>query len=116
MFNVAIIGADGAKDYQTFKGKCIYYLSRKAKEGITIFTIEGNDFIERFASEYRINVRQMMPDWYSYGKSALAERNKALVKACSAIISFEDGRKNTKMLKKMAEEAGLPVRSVKPTT
>lgn len=116
MFNVAIIGADGAKNYQTFKERCIYYLANKAKDGITIFTVEENDFVKRFASEYRINVRLWLPDWYSYGKSALAERNKSLVKACSAVISFEDGRKNTKMLKKMAEEAGLPVRSVKTTT
>ena len=116
MFNVAIIGADGAKNYQTFKTKCIYYLARKAKEGITIFTIEENEYIERFASEYRINLRMVSPDWYSYGKSALLERNKVVISSCSAVISFEDGRKDTKILKKMAEEAGLPVRSVKRST
>lgn len=116
MFNVAIIGASGASNYATFKERCIYYLKQKAKEGITIFTIEENDYIERFASEFRINTRLVMPDWYSYGKSALIERNKTVISLCSALISFEDGRKDTKILKKMAEEAGLPVRFVKRTT
>ena len=113
MFYVGIIGTDGAKNYQTFKERCIYYLRSRAKDGITIVSVEENDYISRFASEFRINVQLIPADWYTYGRDALKAQSQQLVKMCNGIISFEDGRKNTAVIKKFASESGVPVRSVK---
>ena len=113
MFNVAIIGTDGAENFQTFVEKCIYYLRPKASEGITIFSIEENSMISDFAAKYKINVQIILPDWYTFGKGALSERNKRLISLCNGVRSFEDGRKDTNIIKKMASDAGLPVKKVK---
>lgn len=112
MFNVAIIGVDGAKNYSTFKQKCIYFLREKAKDGITIFTTEENEYISRFASEYRINVQVFQTDWYTYGKDALKARNQRLLKECNGVISFEDGRAETNFIKSLAKSIGIPVKRV----
>lgn len=113
MFNVAIIGSQGAGSYETFKKKCVFFLHTKVQEGITILATEEHDYIKRFASEFMINVQYFYTDWRAYGRNALKERNKQLISNCSAVICFNDGLKDTEMIKNLAEKTGIPTRFVK---
>lgn len=113
MFNVAIIGSQGAGSYETFKKKCVFFLHKKVQEGITILATEEHDYIKQFASEFRINVQYFYTDWRAYGRNALKERNKQLISNCSAVICFNDGLKDTEMIKNLAEKTGIPTRFVK---
>lgn len=113
MFNVAIIGSDAAGSYKFFREKCAYYLSGKAKEGITILATEEHEYISKFASEFGINIQYFYTDWKSYGRSALKERNKQLISNSSAVIHFDDGLKATLMIRELAKKTGIPIRTVK---
>lgn len=115
MFYAAIIGVDGAGTYEYFKKKCIYYLRNKAKEGVTILATEDHDYIRKFATECRLNVKVFYTNWKTYGKNALKERNKQLISNCSGVIHFDDGRKDTLMIKNLAVKTGIPVRTIKKT-
>ena len=113
MFKVAIIGSDAAGSYERFKERCVYFLHTKAKEGITILATEEHEYIKKFATECSLNVQYFFTDWRAYGKIALKERNKMLIANSSALIYFNDGIKDTLMIKKLAEKTGIPVRTVK---
>ena len=110
MFNVAIIGSSAAESYEKFCERCKYFLQDKVKDGITIYATEETAFIKRFSTEYRLPVQYFYTDWKSFGKNALRERNKMLLAECNGIIWFDDGLKDTRMLKSMAESIGTPVR------
>ena len=113
MFNVAIIGCDGAESYEFFSKKCIFYLRERAKEGITILATGEHEYIKRFAFEYRINIQYFYTNWKAFGRDALKERNKELISNCSALICFDDGRKDTLLIKNLAVKTGVPTRFVK---
>ena len=115
MFNVAIIGSDATPTYEGFERTCIFFLQRKISEGITILATEEHEYIKRFATRFGINVRYFFTDWRAYGKNALKERNKQLVSNCSGMIHFDDGRKDTLMIKNLAVKTGIPVRTIKKT-
>lgn len=110
MFNIAIIGVNDTITYEYFKERCIYFLKNRAAEGITIYATEENEYIVRFATEFRLSIQYFYTDWKAFGKKAIRERNKLLLATCNGIIWFDDGLKNTKMLKDMAESIGTPVR------
>lgn len=111
MFNVAIIGSSSVETYDTFKERCIYLLRNKVNEGLTIYATEETPNITRFSTEYRIPVQYFYTDWKAYGKKALRERNKLLLATCNGIIWFNDGLKDTNMLKQMAASIGTPIRN-----
>ena len=113
MFNVAIIGSDGAGSYKNFRERCIYYLKNKASEGITIMATEEHEYIKKFAMEFGLNIQFFYTDWKSYGKNALKERNKQLISNSAAVIYFDDGLKDTLMIRELAKKTGIPVRTVK---
>lgn len=110
MFNVAIIGAASLEDYSFFKERCKYLLQNRISEGITIYATEEIPFVVRFATEFHLNIQYFYTDWRAYGKKAIRERNKQLLATCNALIWFDDGLKDTKMLRDMAQSIGTPVR------
>lgn len=116
MFYVAIIGADGAGTYENFKKLCIKYLHTKAREGITILATEEHPFIKQFASECRLNIQYFYTNWKTFGRNALKERNKQLISNSSGVIYFNDGLKDTLMIKNLAKKTGIPVRVAKEET
>ena len=113
MFNVALIGTSSVIDYEKFKERCIFLLKDKAKEGITIYATEETIAINRFATEFCLNVRYFYTDWKSFGKKALRERNKQLLASCNGIIWVDDELKDTRMLISMAKSIGTPTRKIK---
>ena len=115
MFYIAIIGADAAGTYERFKDKCVKLLHTKAKEGITILATEEHPYIKKFANECRLNIQYFYTNWKAYGRDALKERNKQLVSNSSGVIYFDDGLKDSIMIKNLAEKTGLPVRIIKKT-
>lgn len=110
MFNVAIIGSNSAESYEKFRDRCKFFLQNKIKEGIIIYATEDTPYIKAFSTEYRIPVQFFYTDWKAYGRQALRERNKELLATCNGIIWFDDGLKDTLMLKNMGESIGTPVR------
>lgn len=112
MFKVAIVGGETMGDYPFFEKKCVACLKNKAKtEGITIYTT-GDAFVSYFAEKFGISTRTFYTDWRTYGKDALKYRNEELLADCNAIITFDDGIKDTKMIAKMASEKNLPSRFI----
>lgn len=110
MFNVAIIGSEGAGSYEYFRKRCIFNLRSKAEEGITILATEQHRYIEKFAFEFGINIQYFYADWKAYGKNALKERNKQLISNCSGLIYFEDGLRDSEMIVNLARRTGIPVK------
>jgi len=111
VFKVAIIGSSAAGSYEQFSDRCKYFLKNKIKDGILIYATEETPFIKKFSTQYRIDVQYFYTDWKSFGKNALKERNKMLLSDCNGIIWFDDGLKDTNMIKYMAEKIGTPVKS-----
>jgi hypothetical protein len=115
MFYAGIIGTEGAKNYDFFKKRCIYFLKPKAKDGITLVATEEHEYILRFAAECSLNIKYIFTNWKTYGKNALKERNKEFVSNCSGVIYFNDGLKDTLMIKTLAKKTGLPVKNASKT-
>lgn len=111
MFNVAIIGSNSITSYKEFSDSCKYFLKSKIKEGITIFATEETENIKRFSAEYRLSIQYFYTNWKTFGKNALKERNKMLLSECNGIIWFNDGLKDTEVLKQMALKIGTPVKN-----
>ena len=111
MFKVAIIGSSSVGSYKKFSDSCKYFLKDKIKEGITIFATEETQNIKRFSSEYRLAVQYFYTDWKSFGKNALKERNKMLLAECNGIIWFDDGLRDTDVIKQMAKKIGTPIKN-----
>ncbi len=112
MFKVAIIGGENMGNYPFFETKCVNCLKNKAKtEGVTIYTT-GDSFVTRFAEKFGLTTRTFYTDWRTYGRDALKQRNIEMLSDCDAIISFNDGIKDTKMIVQMGIEKGLPHRLI----
>ena len=113
MFRVAIIGGETATEFNIFKQKCIFYLKNKAKEGggITILTT-GDEYVDKFAKQFNIDTQFFISNWKLYGKNALKKRNEELLEKCDALIYFNDGIKDNKMIYDLAQKFGLSTRIV----
>lgn len=112
MFKVAIVGGENMGNYPFFEAKCVNCLKDKAKTvGVTLYTT-GDAFVSKFAEKFGLSTRTFYTDWKTYGKEALKYRNEQMLSDCDAIISFDDGIKDTKMITKMAVDKGLPHRFI----
>ena len=108
MFNVIIIGGENIPDYGLFQKECIKFLRNKAESGerIRILTI-GDQYVDKFASNFGIETQTFTCDWRKHGTSALAVRNKELVSAGDAIIYFDSDKKDLANLFDYATKSGL---------
>lgn len=113
MFNVAIVGADGINNIEFCTIKTIKLLERKAKEkeGIMLLST-GEDFVKNFSNRFNIDTQTFFTDFKKYGKNALKVRNNELLDKCNAIIIFDDGKKDTQILKEMAISRNIPLRYI----
>lgn len=114
MFNVIIIGGEKTNNFSLFKDKCIFYLKDKAKsgEGITIFST-GDKFIDVFAKKYNIDIQYFLPNWKEDGKMALSIRNNKMLNKANALIAFDDGSKDMKILISECRDKKIPLRIIK---
>ena len=113
MFKVVIIGGESTNDYARFKKKCIECLRNKAKEGRIIIYTTGDKFVDAFSERYGIDTRFFPCDFKRFGRDALRYRAEDILKDADAVISFNDGQKDTQMIAKMAVEKGLPLRNIR---
>ena len=113
MFRVAIVGGENATEFNIFKQKCIFYLRNKAKEGRIIIYTTGDKFVDAFSERYGIDTRFFPCDFKRFGRDALRYRAEDILKDADAVISFNDGQKDTQMITKMAVEKGLPLRNIR---
>jgi hypothetical protein len=115
-FNVIIAGSRNFNDYDLFKEKCIFYLKKRVKDGLCIFSgcANGADSLTlRFAKEYGIDVEEYPAEWNKYGKKAGMLRNSEMLKNAHALIAFWDGKsKGTMNMVEIAKIKGIPVRIV----
>lgn len=112
MFKVAIIGGKETNDYERFRTKCINLLRNKAKEGIFILST-GDDYVDKFASRYRIDVENFYADFTKFGKMALKKRNDNLFAKCDAVIAFSPEKKDIQTIVNFAKEHNIPTREIK---
>lgn len=117
MFKVIIIGGEKTGDYSFFKEKCIFYLKEKGKsgDGITIYSI-GDEFINRFATKYGIDIQYFFTDWKKDGKNAIAKRNELMLSSANALIAFDDNTSEMRFLISEAKKKKILVRVVKKET
>jgi predicted secreted acid phosphatase len=113
MFKVAIIGGQNRNNYTEFESKCIYYLSRRAKnkEPIIILTT-GDKLVEKFCQKFSIPFRYFYADFKTYKRKALNVRNEKLLSECNAVIYFNDGLKDSQDIYYLALEKGIPSRFI----
>jgi len=114
MFNVIIIGGEYTSDYDFFMERCIKLLRDKAKsgEGITIYTT-GDEFVEKFASQFHIDMKKFNTNWELHGKDALKVRNGEILKDANALIYFNTGKKDNECLYNYALKQGINCRQIK---
>ena len=112
MFNVAIIGGSSTNDYEFFEKKCIQCLRNKAKtDHIMIYSI-GDEYVEKFANRFNIDVKILPTYFKKYKSDALKLRNDELFSSINAVIAF-DALKDAKVIAEMAQQRNLPVRLIK---
>ena len=110
MFKVLIIGAEDMGDYEKFCKKTIYYLAKKKKSEIMIYSL-GDEFIDVFAKKNGVDTKFFPVNWKTYGRDALKERAERVLSDCDSIIVFST-KKDTEVLVKMAQSKNIPIRKV----
>jgi YspA, cpYpsA-related SLOG family len=119
---LAVVGSRGFADYQLFSQLLSEQLDHirdtySKTSGVETIVSGGacgaDRLAERYAKEYGIRMRVLLPDWKKYGKRAgflnslgreptcrfnprltearLAFRNKEIVEECDVLIAFWDG-------------------------
>lgn len=110
--NIAIVGSRSFTDYQEFmswvESSFIYSGIDRTRLKIISGGAKGADSLaERYAKEYNIPFKSIVPDWDKYGKKAGFLRNADIVANCSGVIAFWDGRsKGTLHTIQLAIKAG----------
>lgn len=113
MFRVAIIGGENTGNFDAFKERCIYFLRNKAKEGCGIMiNTTGDEFVDKFAKMYNIDVRTFYTNWKKNGKNALIERNNEMLDSTDALIYFYGNKKDNTVIYEMALKRNIPTRNV----
>lgn len=112
MFKVLIVGGKSAHSYEYFEKKCIQCLRNKTKEGIIIYST-GDKYNEIFSKRFNIDVKLFKADFNTYKNNALKVRNSKIFSDCDALIVFDDGLNDTKVLLSIAENKKLPYRLIK---
>lgn len=129
---IIIAGSRDFNDYKILFRKCNEIFAQLSEEGLLTGSINedvknmeivsggarGADKLgELFAKEYDIKVKQFIPDWDTYGKSAGYRRNAEMAlyakKDNGVLIAFWDGTsKGTNNMINLAKKHGLKVHVV----
>ena len=104
---LAIVGSRDFDDYEFLKKiihfhPCSHIISGGARGADTL--------AKRYAAEHGIPIRQFIPDWDTFGKSAGFRRNEKIVEACDELVAFWNNvSRGTKHSLMLAEGAGKPI-------
>jgi hypothetical protein len=104
---LAVVGSRGFSNYEFLKEILQWYDIRQIISG----GAKGADQLAaQFASEHDIPLKEFLPDWNRYGRSAGYRRNEQIVEACDEVVAFWDGQsRGTKHTINIAEEKSKPV-------
>ncbi len=104
---LAIVGSRDFDDYEFLKKMIQYHPCTQIISG----GARGADTLaKRYAVEHGIPLREFIPDWDTFGKSAGFRRNEQIVKACDELVALWDGiSRGTKHSIDLADKAGKPV-------
>lgn len=112
MFKVAIIGGSTTNDYGFFEKKCIECLRNKAKiDTIMIYSI-GDEFVERFANRFNIDVSIISQHFKKYKNDTDKMKDDELFGKIDAIIIF-DNFKYAKSVSQVSNEKNIPTRLIR---
>lgn len=112
---VAVVGSRTFTNYISFTMEMQMFLQG---EDIAMFVSGGakgaDKMAERYASQNKIEMRVLKPDWKTHGKKAGILRNMEIIDASSKVIAFWDGKsKGTKHSIDYAKMKDIPVKIVK---
>lgn len=121
---IIVAGSRCFNDYELLKKEVVNIVksSNKPKQFIKIISgkAKGADTLgERFAKEFRLEVKEFPADWDRLGKKAGYVRNAEMAKFAAdenygILIAFWDGKsKGTKHMIDLAEKYGLEIHIVR---
>lgn len=116
MSRVAVIGSRGYDNYEEFKEKLKYYVSNlKSVTFVSGGAKSGADhLIKKFCKEFNYELKEYLPDWEKFGKSAGMIRNQYIIDDSDYLIAFWDEMsKGTKNSIERAEYKQIPIRIIK---
>lgn len=104
---LAVVGSREFNDYEFMKKILEHYPCTQIISG----GAKGADSLaKQYSAEKGILLKEFLPNWDVYGKSAGFIRNKRIVAASDEVVAFWDGEsKGTKHTIDIAEESGKPV-------
>ena len=104
---LAVVGSRNFDDYEFLKKILNYHPCTQIISG----GARGADSLaKRYATEHGIPIKEFMPDWDVYGKSAGYIRNEKIVDTSDELVAFWNGiSRGTKHSLTLAENAGKPV-------
>jgi hypothetical protein len=104
---LAIVGSRNFTNFEFLKQILQYHPCTQIISG----GAKGADTLaKQYAAENGIPIKEFLPNWDKYGKSAGYRRNKQIVEACDELVAFWDGEsKGTAHSIGIAEESGKPV-------
>ena len=102
MLRIAIIGSRGYNNYEEFKYILNRFINRLKEKNIikdinNIIIVSGgakgaDSLAKRYAKENNIFIKEILPNWNKYGKSAGFKRNKEIWNNADIGLGFWDGK------------------------
>ena len=110
--NYGVVGSRDFIDYELLKN------TLNALSDIALIVSGGatgaDQLARRYATEHNIPIREHLPDWQKYGRSAGPRRNRLIVQDSDVIIAFWDGKsRGTKSTIDIARQNATEVRVVR---
>lgn len=107
---VAIVGS---------RGLWVKNLEKYLPEGVTEIVSGGARGVDACAREYAlahgIRLREFLPDYKQYGRSAPLKRNLSIIQNADLVIAFWDGNsRGTKFVIENCKIRGIPVKVFMP--
>jgi hypothetical protein len=107
---ILIAGSRGFNDYALLCKVMNYLFKDKKIDVIISGGAYGADKLgERYAREHNIAIKQYLPDWQTFGKSAGIRRNKLMCYDADMLVAFWDGEsRGTKFTIEFMESLDKP--------
>lgn len=104
---LAVVGSRSFDDYEYLKKMLDYHPCTQIISG----GARGADRLaKRYATERGLPIKEFLPNWDTYGKSAGYIRNEQIVEACDELVAFWNSISHgTKHSLKLAQDSGKPV-------